>query len=44
MFGGQHLPEFANFFKKHMDVDVNTEDPAQVDIEIDAPILNHDFI
>ena len=44
MFGGKHLPEFANFFKREMAVDVNTEDPPQEDIHIDPPILNHDFI
>jgi len=44
LFGGQHMPSFHEFFKKAMDVDVTTEDPAQLDIEIDPPFLNHEFL
>ena len=35
MFGGQHLPEFHQYFKKEMDIDVDANSDAQTDIEID---------
>ena len=44
MFGGQHLPRFADFFKEHMDVDVNLEDPPQADMQVEPSQMNHGFI
>lgn len=44
MFGGQYLPKMSEFVKAALGIDLNLEHPAQEDMEIAPPNLNHDFL
>ena len=44
MFGGQILPTFLPWLKDNIGVDPQHEDPAQADMDVDAPIINHSFL
>ena len=44
MFGGQYLPKFGTYIKENMHSDLDTEDPAQTDMDVNAPNLNHAFL
>lgn len=44
MFGGQYLPKFGEYVKNALAIDLNFTDPAQEDMDITPPNLNHEFI
>ena len=44
MYGGEILPNFAPWIAENVGADMQYEDPPQADMEINAPIINADFI
>lgn len=45
MFGGLPLPKFGEYIEKNLFADLNTDDPAQDDMnDIAPPNLNHAFV
>ena len=44
MFGGQYLPKFASYVQEHLHIDLDKQDPAQSDMEVAPPTINHAFI
>ena len=44
MFGGKTLPKFAAYIAENLHADFSTRDPAQQDMDVAAPNLNHEFL
>ena len=44
MFGGQFLPKMSDFVYNALGMDLNKSDPAQADMEVAPPTLNHEFL
>ena len=44
MFGGQTLPKFATYIRENLFTDLNADDPAQKDMVVATPNLNHEFL
>ena len=44
MYGGQYLPKFGDYVTKEMHISFESNDPAQADMDVAPPRLNHEFL